>query len=164
MDMDPHHALYTIAREFPDGIEGLAKLMNMSAGVLRQKLSPQVKTHHVTAGEFSEILHLCKEAGVKDALLPLSSLNWRHGLVSYPTPLAADLSDEQLTLTICRVMKEVGDVGACIGEALQDKKITLQEMDQIEREFQEALAALGQLRARTLDKFKAGAPINLGDA
>jgi hypothetical protein len=156
--MNLQDALYTVARKFPDGLDKLAKLMGMSEAVLRMKVSPKVTTHHLSDAEFSEVIQLCHEAGVEDALLPLRALNWKHGLVAFSLPALGEHTDEQLANTVCRVMKEAGDVAASVAESMADGKITMQEMDKIEREFQEALAAMGQWRQRVKDRFAVNQP------
>lgn len=158
-DMNQHDALYKAARKYPGGIEQLANRMHMSENTLRNKLSPGIHTHHTSFEETSEIIEYLQEAKVEDALLPLRAMNWRHGMVAFPLPTTDNLSDDQLAQTVFRVMKESGDVAQVVGEAMADGKITLQEMDRIEREFQEALAALAQWRARVQEKFSAGTSI-----
>lgn len=155
-DMNQHDALYKVARKYPGGIEQLANRMQMSENTLRNKLSPGIHTHYPSFEEVSEIIEYLQEAKVDGALLPLQAMNWRHGLVAFPVPSTDNLSDEQLAQTVFRVMKESGDVAQVVGAAMADGKITLQEMDQIEREFQEALAALAQWRARVQERFNAG--------
>lgn len=160
-DMNQSDALYKVARQYPGGIEALAHRMDMSVNVLRNKLSPAITTHYPSFEEVSEIVELLQEAKVDDALLPLRALNWRHRLVAFPMPTTDNLTDEQLSMTVCRVMKEAGDVAASVGDALQDGKITLQEMDRIEREFQEALSALAEWRARVQERFLNSRPLRV---
>lgn len=152
-DTNQHDALYKIARAYPGGIEALAARMGKSTNTLRNKLQPHISTHYVSFEEVSEIVELCAGAGVPDALLPLRSLNWRHGLVSFAIPSSDNLSDEQLSMTVCRVMKEAGDVAASVGDAMSDGRISLEEMDRIEREFSEAMGALGAWRERVRERF-----------
>jgi hypothetical protein len=147
-DTNQHDALYKVAREFKGGIEALAQRMGKTAPVLYNKLRPGITTHHVTFEEVSEIVELCQEVGVKDALLPIHALNMRHGLVAFPFPQAVDVTDIDLAQTICRAMKEFGDVAASISESLNDGNISDADLEKIEKEFQESLAALGELRQR----------------
>jgi hypothetical protein len=49
---------------------------------------------------------------------------------------------------VCRVMSQVGDVAEAVSQSLLDGKITPAEADLIEREFNAALSALGEWRAR----------------
>jgi hypothetical protein len=145
-------ALYTLARSYPGGIEALAQRMSgarvMSPNVLRNKLRPNIDTHHVTSEEESLIMELCEEAGVKDPHAPLIAKNWRHGLIAFPVPTVDDISDTELTQSVCRAMKEFSDLSAAASHALADNRITLAELDEIEKEAAEALAAVAELKER----------------
>lgn len=154
-EMNPNDALYSVARKYPDGMGELANLMGMTEGMLRNKVSPKVRTHITSVDEFSEIMHLCHEAGVEDARQPLKALNMKHDMVAFQRPISADLTEEQASQIVYRAMKEAGDVAAAVGDATADGKITLQEMDRIEREFQEALTALYQWREFEKKRFEA---------
>lgn len=146
--MNQHDALYMIARKYPGGLEALAQRMNMSVNVLRNKLRPSIHTHHVTNEEESLIIELCEEAKVEDALLPLQAKNWRHRLIAFPMPQVDDLSDQDLTHSLCKAVKEFADLAATTSAALADSKITHAELENLEREAQEALAAVSELRDR----------------
>ncbi|MDB5822211.1 MAG: hypothetical protein JWR21_915 [Herminiimonas sp.] len=160
-DMNQADALYKVACKYPGGIEALAGRMDMSTNVLRNKLAPRTVTHHITWAEVSEIVEYLQEAKVEDALLPLRAQNWRHGLVAFAMPALESLSEDQLAMTVCKVMKEAGDVAEAVGDAMADGKITLEEMDRIEREFHEALAALGQWRQRVQERFAKQTPMRV---
>ena len=78
-DMNQHDALYTVARKYPGGVDALARALDMSPNVLRNKLAPTISSHHVTFEEVSLIVDCCHKAGVGDAHLPLHALLVRHG-------------------------------------------------------------------------------------
>lgn len=148
-ETNQHDALYTVARAYPGGVEALARRMGRSAAVFYNKLRPGIDTHHVAFEEVSEIVELCQQAGVKDALSPLHALNMRHGLVAFPMPQVDSLTDDALAQTVCRAMKEFGEVAASVSESLaNDGKISDAELEKIEKEFQDAFAAIGEWRAR----------------
>jgi hypothetical protein len=147
-DMNQHDALYKVARAYPGGLEALAQKMEISANVLRNKLAPGIESHYPSFEELSQIVELCRDAGVKDALLPLHALLSRHGMAAFVVPEAEHTSDDDLSQTVCRVMSQVGDVAEAVSSALLDGVITDAEADLIEREFQGALTALGEWRAR----------------
>jgi hypothetical protein len=153
--MDPQDALYNAARSYPGSVEALAHRMGMSPAVLRNKLSPNVKTHHVTLSEASSIVEFLREAKCDDALMPLQALNWQHGLVALPMPDVSHLSDEELAQAVLRVMKENGDVANVLQSSLADGEITTQELDAIEHEVQEAMASLAHLLERARAKHNA---------
>jgi hypothetical protein len=146
--MNQHDALYKIARAYPGGLEALALKMQISANVLRNKLAPGIDTHYPSFEEFSLIVELCQQAGVKDALLPMHALLSRHGMAAFIVPEPEHISDDDLSQTVCRVMSQVGDVAEAVSSSLLDGVITDAEADLIEREFQGALTALGEWRAR----------------
>ena len=147
-DMNQHDALYKVARAFPGGIDALAQQLNISANVLRNKLAPNINSHYPSFEEVSSIISLCHTSGVKDALLPLHALLARHGMAAFLVPEPSEITNDDLSQTVCRVMSQVGNVAEAVSEALMDKIITEREADLIEREFQGALAALGEWRAR----------------
>lgn len=155
-DMDQHHALYKIARAYPGGLEALAQKMEMSVNVLRNKLAPNIETHYASFEEVSRIVALCQQAGLRDSLLPLHAQLKRHGMAAFAVPEAKHISDDDLSQTMCRVMSQVGNVAHAVSEALLDGVITDVEADLIEKEFQGALTALAEWRARIRVKHEQG--------
>jgi len=147
-DMNQHDALYTVARAYPGGIDALAQQLNMSANVLRNKLAPGIASHYPSFEEVSMIISLCQKANVKEAVMPLHALMARHGMAAFVVPEPEQINNDDLSQTVCRVMSQVGNVAEAVSEALLDNVITEREADLIEREFQGALAALGEWRAR----------------
>jgi len=146
--MNQHDALYKIARAYPGGLEALASKMGVSVNVLRNKLAPGIESHYPSFEELSVIVEHCHEAGVKDAHLPLHALLSRHGMAAFAIPEPDQVSKDDLSQTVCRVMSRVGDVAEAVSTALLDGVITDAEADLIEREFQSALTVLGEWRAR----------------
>jgi hypothetical protein len=111
-------------------------------------LAPGIESHYPSFEELSQIVDLCRQANVKDALLPLHALLGRHGMAAFVVPEPESVSGDDLSQTVCRVMSQVGSVAEAVSEALMDGVITHAEADLIEREFQGALTALGEWRAR----------------
>ncbi|MBV8665481.1 MAG: phage regulatory CII family protein [Burkholderiaceae bacterium] len=147
-DMNQHDALYKVARAYPGGLEALAERMGVSVNVLRNKLAPGIDTHYPSFEEMSQIVELCYEASVKDALLPIHALLARHNMAAFVVPEPETVNTDDLSQTVCRVMSQVGSVAEVVSDALLDGVITNAEADLIEREFQGALTALGEWRAR----------------
>jgi hypothetical protein len=147
-DMNQHDALYKIARAYPGGLEALAAKMGVSVNVLRNKLAPGIESHYPSFEELSVIVEHCDQAGVKDAHMPLHALLSRHGMAAFVVPESNQVSEDDLSQTVCRVMSRVGDVAEAVSTALLDGVITDAEADLIEREFQSALTVLGEWRAR----------------
>lgn len=154
-EMNQHDALYRVARAYPGGVEALAQRMGKSANVLYNKLRPGIDSHNVTFEEASEIVELCVQAGVKDAVQPLHAQNWRHGMVAFSIPCSQHLSDDDLVKTVYRVMKETGDVAESVSTALADGVITQQELQDIENRFQHMLSAIGEWRERIRSRSEA---------
>jgi hypothetical protein len=148
LDMNQHDALYKVARAYPGGIEALAQNMGISVNVLRNKLSPTIASHYPSFEEVSAVVDLCHQAGVQEAHLPLHALLVRHGMAAFVVPTPEQMGDDDLSQTVCKVMSQVGAVAEAVSTALMDGKVTVAEADLIEREFQGALSALGEWRAR----------------
>jgi len=148
LDMNQHDALYKVARNYPGGLDALAQRMGISVNVLRNKLAPTIASHYPSFEEVSVIIELCKQAGVPDALLPLHALLVRHGMAAFVVPQAEHIGTDDLSQTVCRVMSQVGAVAEAVSTALLDGIVTTAEADLIEREFEGALSALGEWRAR----------------
>ena len=148
LDMNQHDALYKVARSYPGGIEALAQAMGISVNVLRNKLAPTIASHYPSFEEVSAVVDLCHQAGVPDAHLPLHALLGRHGMAAFVVPSPENIGDDDLSQTVCKVMSQVGAVAEAVSTALLDGKVTAAEADLIEREFQGALSALGEWRAR----------------
>ena len=157
LDMNQHDALYKVARSYPGGIEALAQAMGISVNVLRNKLAPTIASHYPSFEEVSAVVDLCHQAGVADAHLPLHALLVRHGMAAFVVPTPANIGDDDLSQTVCKVMSQVGAVAEAVSSALMDGKVTAAEADLIEREFQGALSALGEWRARL--RLKAEKPV-----
>jgi hypothetical protein len=148
LDMNQHDALYTVARKYPGGVDALAKELDISPNVLRNKLAPTIFSHHPTFEEVSRIVECCHKAGMADAHLPLHAMLVRHGMAAFVVPQPEQARQDDLSQTVCRVMSEVGDVAEAVSDALRDGVVTALEADLIEREFHAALSALGAWRAR----------------
>jgi hypothetical protein len=157
LDMNQHDALYKVARSYPGGIEALALAMGISVNVLRNKLAPTIASHYPSFEEVSAVVDLCHQAGVADAHLPLHALLVRHGMAAFVVPTPDSINGDDLSQTVCKVMSQVGAVAEAVSSALMDGKVTAAEADLIEREFQGALSALGEWRARL--RLKAEKPV-----
>jgi len=148
LDMNQHDALYTVARKYPGGVDALARELDISPNVLRNKLAPTVTSHYPSFEEVSRIVECCHKAGLPDAHLPLHAMLVRHGMAAFVVPQPEQARQDDLSQTVCRVMSEVGDVAEAVSDALRDGVVTSAEADLIEREFHAALSALGAWRAR----------------
>jgi hypothetical protein len=156
LDMNQHDALYTVARKYPGGVDALAKELDISPNVLRNKLAPTIFSHYPSFEEVSRIVECCHKAGLPDAHLPLHALLVRHGMAAFVVPQPEQVQQDDLSQTVCRVMSEVGAVAEAVSDALRDGVVTTVEADLIEREFHAALSALGAWRARLRMQAEAG--------
>lgn len=148
LEMNQHDSLYRVARAYPGGIEALAKRMDKSPNVLRNKLRPDITTHHITFEEMTEIVELCQAARVREALQPVHALVGRLGMVAFEAPSFNDVTDDLLLETVYKVMMEIGEVAQTVTKALEDKKITHPELDDIEAAFSGGMSALAEWRER----------------
>lgn len=147
-DINQHDARYNLARDYPGGIEMLAKRMGMSVNVLRNKLAPGIRTHHTTDEEDSLIIEYSVEAHVPNPYRALIAKNFRHGLVAFPLVQFDHLPDIELTRSLCETVKQFSQLAADASEAISDKRITPQELATLEADAQKALAAIAELRER----------------
>jgi hypothetical protein len=156
LDMNQHDALYTVARKYPGGLDALARELGISVNVLRNKLSPAITSHYPSFEEVSQIIECCHRAGVADAHLPLHAMLVRHGMAAFVVPQPEAAQQDDLSQTVCRVVKEVGAVADAVSAALLDGVVTPAEADLIELRFHAALSALGAWRARLRKEADAG--------
>lgn len=147
--MNQADALYMIARAYPGGLDELAKdLGGMSVNVLRNKVRPTINTHHCSDEEVSRIMELCEDKGMADAKLPLIAKNYRHELIAFALPATADLSDDDITRSLCKAVKEFSDVASSASDALADRRVSVTEFIDFERQAHEALASIHDLKER----------------
>lgn len=148
-DINQHDALYNLARRYPGGLEALAQRMGKSYNVLRNKLRPDIETHHVTFEEMSEITELCQGAHVRDPMLALDAVEWRMGRVAFPMPEIDDGGDQgHLATALGDAIGRIGAVAEKVSESIRnDGVIDCNEHDEIEKLFQECLRAVSLWRA-----------------
>lgn len=146
--LNQHDALYQTARDYPGGIDALARDMGKSANVLRNKLRPAITTHHATFEEVSRIMELCVDNGGQHCFRVLHAFNHRHGHVAFPYLSAVPVREEHLSHTMARVMRDLGTVAERVLNSQEDDHITSEEMEEIEQAFMMALSTLGEWRDR----------------
>lgn len=158
-NMNQHDALYSLARAFPGGIEALAHRLSTpdkteSPNVLRNRLRPDIPTHHTPFEMVSEIIELAEGANVPNCFAPLHAFCWRHNHVAYQLPVVEPDADALLHQLV-EVMSEHGQLVNSLRKALADKVLTKVEWDEISREIEESCVTLPVLRAKAEAKFKA---------
>lgn len=77
--LNPLDALKLACNDYPGGVEALAMRIGMVPGVLRNKLSHDVSTHHINyPDQVSNILDCLREAKVDHWDAPLQAFAYRH--------------------------------------------------------------------------------------
>lgn len=102
----------SIAKQFHNGITGLALAMRKNPTVLANKLNPNCDTNQLTLEEAAEITDRTQNPGIADALAALVNR------VTVPLP-DGHPSLRELSRELCRLAKELGDVGQAINTAEQ---------------------------------------------
>ena len=157
-----HDALYVAARDYPGGVEALAHRMGISPNVLRNKLRPDIETHHTTLENFAEIVELLDPIKPEAADTAVEALLWRLGRVAVRLPLGEDVDNDKLLSLVADLFSRDGRLAELIRKALSDDDgINDDELDQIEKGIQESSEALMTLRnevrqKHAADKAKAG--------
>ncbi|ALR36080.1 hypothetical protein LV28_25485 [Pandoraea pnomenusa] len=148
-EINQHDALYLIARAYPGGVEALAQRMGKSVNVLRNKLRPDIDTHHVTFEEATEITELCTAARVREATLAIDAAEWRLGRVAIQMPVIEEAGDQgQLATALGDAIGRIGAVAEKVSESIRnDGVIDCSEHGEIEKLFQECLHAVSLWRA-----------------
>ena len=156
-DINFFDAMYICARSYPGGVEALASRLRMPVSTLYSKLRPGIETHKLTTDETLQILEWCQEAGIKEADGALDALNWRFNRVSFELPKVAN-TGEQLATHLLMVMRSDGELAKDIQGALVDNKISLREMDSLEKRVQVATESLLQLLELLKEKHRKDFP------
>lgn len=145
--LNPLDALYDRAKQYPGSIEALAHLMQKSPAVLYKKLERHTESHGLRFDEWEEIQRRLIAAHVPDACAPLRALAYRFGHVAIKLPEVDHVTDKELRDDLVQLFAETGDVPRVIEKALaNDDRITPAELAAIEREIEEAMEKLAQVR------------------
>jgi hypothetical protein len=154
-ELNPLDALRAVASRYPGGVEALALRIPrrasehgepLSASLLYKKLEG---VRPIYFDEFVQIIAMCAASNVADAYAPLRALAWRHGHVAVRLPDLDGKSSGELAQMVVRVFKEGGDVARVVEKALaDDQEIGTAEGKEIDREIEQAIAALAELRER----------------
>lgn len=157
--LNPLDALKLACNDYPGGVEALAMRIGMVPGVLRNKLSHDVSTHHINyPDQFSNILDCLREAKVDHWDAPLQAFAYRHGFLLIKIPPAdSDVTSNELADLVCKLMAEVGQVAQAISQAFaDDMQVSSREFMRFDAEVQEALAATSALREKMREMHEDG--------
>lgn len=154
--IDPHDALYNAARDYPGGIAALALRLATSEKVLRNKLAPDVDTHHTNLEEFARIVECLDGVKPASADLAVDALMWRLNRVAMRLPThAGDVDADRIMQQVLEIFHEEGDLAKAVNEFLgNDGKIDDRELAQIEKLIQIGIDGLITLRDEVREKNK----------
>lgn len=141
-------ALYLTGREYPGGLEALALRMHQPAATLYKKLEHGTHSHHLRWTEGEDIMRFAAAAKVPDPYLALRALAWKFDHICVPMPKAEGQLGAELAMMVVKVFEEGGDVARFVAQSSADGKISPAELTTIEREVEEAMAALASLLQR----------------
>lgn len=165
-EMDPEEALYDRACQYPGSVEALADRLNKNRKVFRNKLCPggESKKNEPTVKEFRRSLECLRQARVERWNQPLLALNWQLNHACFELPeVDEEISDEELTAEICRVVNKFSNMTTSVGAALADRRVTDRELDGVDKATSELVSAALKLRARVERRHEEcnEAPFNL---
>ena len=132
-------AAHRIGLEFPGGMTGLAPLIGVRRpGVLRDKLNPNNQGNHLT---LHEAMLMQSVTGRYDILYAMAD-ELNHMAIPLP-----QVGDDNVAHAISTTCAEFGDYLRRVDDAMQDGKITPNEIKALERELAEMIAAAGHLQS-----------------
>ena len=133
-----HH----MAHAFPGGIAALAQRMGKGYTVLKNKLNPNMDSHHLNIGELEEAVDLCNS----DAVAEWACAN-RGGV--FVKLLAQDqISDMALLETYTNLMAKFGQFSGNFNTSLADGKFSRAECDELKADGTKMQQALQTLLSR----------------
>ena len=143
---DPQDAWTDQSRQYPGGMEGVAQRLGINSQTLRNKLLRSNTTHHFYFEDFMRGMHVFEEARLPRWSAPLHALAWEFGHVCIPVPQVHSECSIELSMGIVKIAQEIGDVARATHEAALDGVITKRELDVLDKEIEEAMAALAAHR------------------
>lgn len=157
--LNPLDALKLACNHYPGGVEALALRIGIVPGVLRNKLSGAVASHHINyPDQVSDILDCLCEAKVDQWDAPLHAFAYRHGCMLVKIPQGVcEFTSNELAELVCRLMAEVGQVAQSISQAFaDDMHVSSREFARFDIEVQEALTAISALREKMREVHEDG--------
>lgn len=136
--MNIQDAAHLIGHEYPGGAQAMADRMGIVRAVFNSKLNPNTTTHHLTV---VEALRMQQLAGRYDILFSMAE---SCGFVCVPMP--GDIH-ENIDRDVARMIKEFGDYIGRVSDAIEDGRVTPNELKRCEKELSEMMAAANALQA-----------------
>lgn len=131
-------AAHRVGHESPGGVASLAPRMGMRQEVLNSKINPNTRTHHLN---IEEMIRMEQLTGRTDMLIAhAESL----GYVAIPVP---SVDDDDVAHALSRTCAEFGDYLRTVDESMRDKKITRNEVKDLEKELVEMIHAATKLQS-----------------
>jgi len=130
----------------PFGCKLAAQILGKSPADVQNMADPRKLDHQMHLDKYHKLLL----EGLDPAWL--DEVEHSIGRVAFKVPEAVvhhDLSQE-----LMHAIAEFGDVGKCMGEVLVDGVVTVKEMHRFEREVDEAIAAIVELREALREKVE----------
>jgi len=146
--MHPLDELYQACRKYPGGIDALADRMGTTRAMLYNKLRQGVRSHYIHFDdELSEILFCLQETKVPDATRALEAICWRHGMLAIPAPGSnvEGVEQKQALKLLGEQLKTNAEAMTSFTDAIEDGKITANEMIRIEASFATAWRSMWQI-------------------
>lgn len=141
--MNSIDAAYAVVHDYPGGSESLGPRVGISAAVLRNKVNPNNKTHHLTLSEAQRVSSFTNDFRILQA--------WAHSegflLVRAPAG-ASDSSDMAVLEQVAAMMVAQGHFANEIHTALSDGVITQEEMQSIEGAGKSFMSSVASIKER----------------
>ena len=131
-------AAHRIGHEYPGGTEALALRVGIRPAVLRAKLNPNADTNHLTIVESVRIQQI---AGRKD-ILQAMALELNAAVIDLPA-----YEDKDVAGAILQTVAEFGAYMADIHAALDDNRITPNELKHLEQDLIKVIADASRLQS-----------------
>ncbi len=140
--MDLMDEIHKAAHSYPGGVEALARRMDKLPDTLRKKVLPTNSTHDLTVKELRTIVDFVDTDKIAQAFA-----NDR-GLMCIEKPDFEGLSDSAILDLFLKLQKEQGEWANKISESLVDGKITWNELEEIQKEYNEFVVAGAEIMSR----------------
>lgn len=137
--MNIEDAAYHTAHDYPGGVPALAARLGVSSNVLNHKVNPNQVFHKLTLSEAEKLVGLTQDRRIPEVFASIV------GCVMVCAGSYEGMSDIALLDAYANMMSDLGDFSREFNLALQDGRITQDEIDAMEKKlyhFQSAGAEL----------------------
>lgn len=121
------------------GSSAIAARMGMSSNVLNSKVNPQTDTHHLRLDEALTIMEFTGDHSIIQAMA--------HRLDGVYCEVNSEPSKDDLIMTALSASACQGDVMAEMHKALEDGRISCNELKNLEQKIQTAMSSLQSLNS-----------------